>query len=69
MFEKLMTKVQMTGRSSAYRYDLMSTASRVGVGDELLRHKFIQTLLPEITPVIAAVKNAPPPTGTGHIGR
>ena len=44
----------MTGRPSAYLY----IASKVGVGNELVCHKFIQTLSPEINPVIAAVKNA-----------
>ena len=36
----------------------MAPASKVGVGDELVRYKFIQALPLEITPVIAAIKNA-----------
>ena len=55
MFEKLMTSAQMTGRPSAYLHELMSTTSKVGVRDELIRHKFIQALPLEITLIIAAV--------------
>ena len=58
IFEKLMSKAQMTERPSAYLHELMSTASQVAVADELVCQEFIQALPPEIILVIAAVKNA-----------
>ena len=58
MSEKLMAKAQMMGKPSKYLHEFMSTASKVGVGDKLVSHKIIQALRPEITLVIAAVKNA-----------
>lgn len=36
MFAKLMAKTQPTGRPSAYSHELMATASRVTVGDEIV---------------------------------
>ena len=48
----------MTGKPSTYLHELMATASKIGMREELVRHKFIQALPTEITPVIAAVKNA-----------
>ena len=36
----------------------MATTKKVGIGDELTHHKFIQALPPEIKPGIVAVKNA-----------
>ena len=58
MSEKLKAKAQRTGRPSAYLHELMSTASKVSGGEKNVCHKFIQALPPEITLVIAAVKNA-----------
>lgn len=46
MFAKLMAKTQPTGRPSAYIHELMATANRVGVGNELVRHQFNQALPP-----------------------
>ena len=58
LFNRLIGATTMTGKPSTYLHELMATASKIGVGEELVRHKFIQALPTEITPVIAAVKNA-----------
>ena len=58
LFNRLIGATTMTGKPSRYLKELMATASKIGVGEELMRHKFIQALPTEITPVIAAVKNA-----------
>ena len=46
LFEKLISKSVMTGRPSEFLGDLRVVASKVGVGDDLVRHKFIQSLPP-----------------------
>ena len=58
LFNRLIGATIMTGKPSTYLHELMATASKIGVGEELVRHKFIQSLPTEITPVIAAVKYA-----------
>ena len=58
MFAKLIGNTQMTRWPSIYLYELMVTANKVCIGDERVRHKFIQALPTGITPVIAAVKSA-----------
>ena len=57
LFSKLITKTSMTGRPSYYMQELNSIASKVGVGDDLVRHQFIQALPPTISPVLAAQKD------------
>ena len=44
MFARLIGDIQITGRLSTYLHELMATACEVGVGDELVRHKFIQAI-------------------------
>ena len=54
LFARLMNDTKMTGRPSFYLRELMTTASKVGVGDDLVKHRFIQALPAAISPVIAA---------------
>lgn len=54
MLDKLMSSSTVTGRPSVYLNELMSLASRIGVGDDIVRHKFIQALPHSIKPVVAA---------------
>ena len=44
----------MTGKPSIYLQELMSIARKVGVGDDLVRHRFVQSLPQSISPVIAS---------------
>ena len=53
LFEKLISKSVMTGRPSEFLGDLRDVASKVGVGDDLVRHKFIQSLPPAMSTVLA----------------
>ena len=54
LFESLLSTQVLTGRPSACLATLQSTAQKVGVGDEFIRHKFLQSLPASISPVIAA---------------
>lgn len=57
LFSKLITKTSMTGRPSYYMQELNGIASKVGVGEDLVRHQFIQALPPTISPVLAAQRD------------
>ena len=57
LFARLMSDTKMTGRPSFYLRELMSTASKVGVGEDLVKHRFIQALPSAISPVVAAQKD------------
>ena len=54
MLDKIMQNTAMTGRPSIYLQELMSTAEKIGVSDDIVRHKFIQALPSTISPVIAS---------------
>ena len=54
LFSKLISETKMTGRPSAYLHELLAIANKVGVGDDLVRHRFKQSLLSTIAPVVAA---------------
>jgi len=54
MFESLLSSEVLTGRPSACMSAMQRTASKVGVGEEFVRHKFLNSLPPNITPVLAA---------------
>ena len=44
LFERLIRKSKLTGRPSLFLAELREMGDKVGVGDELIRHKFIQSL-------------------------
>ena len=54
LFESLLSAQVLTGRPSVCLANLKSTANKVGVGDDFIRHKFLQSLPPSIAPVLAA---------------
>ena len=56
LFSKLINEKTMSGRPSHYLQELTSIASKVGVGDDLVRHQFISALPASISPVVAAQK-------------
>lgn len=57
LFDKLMSDTPLTGRPSLYMEELRRTAGKVGVGDDLVRHKFFQSLPQSIAPVLIAQKD------------
>ena len=44
LFERLISRAHLTGRPSLFLSELREIADKVGVGDELIRHKFLQSL-------------------------
>lgn len=54
MFEKLISKTRLTGRPSLFLSELREVADKVGVGDDLVRHKFIQSLPTGIATALAS---------------
>lgn len=54
MLDKLMSSAEMTGRPSLYLQEMMTLAKRLGVGDEIVRHKFLHALPQPISPIVAA---------------
>ena len=49
----------MTGRPSVYLQELLTIANKCGVGDDLVRHCFINALPNTISPVIASQNSRP----------
>ena len=47
----------MTGRPSTFLHELRDTASKIGVGEDLVRHKMIKSLPPSIGAVLAAQRD------------
>lgn len=43
MLDKLMPSSKMTGRPSSHLNELISLTSRIGVGEDIFRRKFIQS--------------------------
>ena len=60
LFEKLISKNVMTGRPSEFLGELREIASKVGVGDDLVRHKFIQSLPSAMSTVLATQRDLTP---------
>lgn len=56
LFDKLISSTTMTGRPSACLRELRTLATKVNVDDDLIRHKFVQSLPSSIAPAVAAQK-------------
>lgn len=54
LFESLMTPEILTGRPSVCLGNLQRTALKIGVGEDFVRHRFLQALPPTISPVLAS---------------
>ena len=52
-----MSATTISGRPSAYLHEKLSVAKRIGIGDDIVRHKFMQVLPSTISPVIASQKD------------
>ena len=57
LFSKFMSDTKMTGRPLYFLQELMATASKLGVSEDLVKHKFIHALPTSIFPVIATQKS------------
>lgn len=57
MFANLISNTKITGRPSDYLRELLAIVSKIRAGDELVRHRFIQALPPNIAPVVVAKKS------------
>lgn len=54
LFERLISKARLTGRPSLFLSELREIADKVGVGDDLIRHKFVQSLPTGIAAALAS---------------
>lgn len=57
MFANPISNMKMTGRSSDYHQGLLSTTSKVGVGEKLVQNCFIEVLTPNISPDMTATRS------------
>ena len=57
LFDQLISKVVLTGRPSLFVRELQDLASKVGVGDDLVRHKLLQSLPPTVGAVLTAQRD------------
>ena len=54
LLDKLMKSCSISGRPSLYLQELTSIGNRIGVGEDLIRHKFIQSLPSSVSMVVAS---------------
>lgn len=57
MLDKLMNFNNITGRPSVFLQEMTTLANRIGVGEQIVRHKFLQSIPSSISPVIASRKD------------
>lgn len=57
LFDQLMNPTSLTGRPSVYMREMMSKASQIEIGNDIVKHKFLQILPPAIAPVLACQKD------------
>ena len=57
LLEKLMPMATIRRQPSSYLQEMLSLAKQIGVGSEIVLHKFLQTLPPAISLVIASQKD------------
>lgn len=56
LFEEIISKKTLTGRPSILMTELQTTARKVGVADNFVRHRFLQIVPETIRPVLASRK-------------
>ena len=54
LMEKLLSSTRLVGRPSTFLADISRMANQVGVGEDLVRHRFVQALPSNIAVVVAA---------------
>jgi hypothetical protein len=56
LFEAFLRETPLVGKPSHYLKEMRKVAKKVGVGDDMVRHRFQQALPPSLAPVIATQK-------------
>ena len=59
IFNRLTSRTELHGRPSLFLAELKAQASRVGVGEELVRHRFLQAMPKALLPVLVAQAELP----------
>lgn len=59
LFEKLISPLSISSKPSLFLEQLSKVASKVGVNDDLVRHRFISALPTSIAPVVASQQDTP----------
>ena len=54
IFRELTASTEITGRPSLFLMELNAQARKVGVGEDLVRHRFLQALQPQAAAILAA---------------
>lgn len=57
ILERLLSSTRLTGRPSMYLKEIISLAAPIAIGEDMIRHKFIQALPQSISAVIASQSN------------
>ena len=57
LFEKLISSTNMAGKPSVYLRELQQLASKVNVGEDLVRHRFLQNLPSTISTALGSQKS------------
>mgnify|MGYP003396886977 CR=1 FL=1 len=65
LFESFLQEAPLTGKPSHFLLQMTKVAKKVGVGDDMVRHRFQQALPPSLAPVIASQKTL----GLDDLGR
>ena len=65
LFESFLRETPLVGKPSHYLMEMRKVAKKVGVGDDMVRHRFQQALPPSLGPVIATQKTV----GLDDLGR
>lgn len=65
LFETFLQETPLTGKPSHFLLQMTKVAKKVGVGDDMVRHRFQQALPPSLAPVIASQKTM----GLDDLGR
>ena len=55
-----MSTTTISGRASTYLHEMLSVAKRIGIRDDIVRYKFLQTLQLIMSLVIASQKELNP---------
>jgi hypothetical protein len=58
LLDRFLTSTPMTGRPSHYLSEMQRLGSQIGANDDLIRHKFIQVLPPNIAPLMMTLKGS-----------
>lgn len=67
MFAKMLSTTSMTGKPSLFLQELTSIAEKIGVGEDLVKHQFLQAVPASISPLLFARKDDLPLVKLGKL--